>query len=551
LLPDEISQLLILLPVMKNNLPATQSRFIISLFLITSYLPLSGQAPNLVTTVSNSFGGSLSEEFFGGSLCSDGGYLLTGLTNSIDGDINLLGVYDTSEIFVVKCNAQGIKQWAKTFGGSDYDKARYGIEDASGDYLIVGFTHSSDGDITFTHGNSELFVLKLNSTGDKIWMKQYGGTNFESGRYISQLSDGNYLVAGYSASSNNDLPQGNGGHDGWLMKIDTSGTIIWSKSYGGSSADRIRCFVPTIDGGFLFAGSSQSNNFDCTGNHGGTDVWIGKVDSIGDLQWSTLVGGSDEDYAYHVTSLMNGNFLVTGFTSSNDGDITGLHGNTDGLIIEVDNSGNIIQIKCFGGVYADRLYRCQQTATGEIVTAGYSKSHNGDLLGINGSSSKAFWVMSLDSNLQMNWGYCTGGSGADLGVELIYDNNDGSIVLIGDSDSNDGNVLGNHGGFDFWIVKLSLSTGLSNIEVPAEPAIWFNSENAQLMIQSESSFPGKISIWSESGKLLWKSASKLFQNGLNEIPLPLYLTQMNRVLLVELTAGSRTISRKMPVFGID
>src|SRR5688572_5749623 len=256
------------------------------------------QAPNFVTGFSNSFGGSGFEDFFAGAPALDGGFLLTGLTNSLNGDIDSTLAYDTTNIFVVKCNSLGAKEWAKTFGGNQYDKARYIMQDADSNILVIGGTHSYDGDITYTHGNGELFILKLDQAGNTIWMKQYGGTGYEGGRMIQQLPSGDYLVTGYTTSHNFDVTVNRGLHDGWLMKMDQDGNIIWSQTYGGSGEDRMRSFIGTPDGGFIFFGSSSSNDFQVSGNNGSYDYWIGKVDSLGNLQWNQLYGGSLDELAY-------------------------------------------------------------------------------------------------------------------------------------------------------------------------------------------------------------------------------------------------------------
>ena len=132
--------------------------------------------------VSNSacFGGSQNEELFQASRTSDGGYLMTGLSDSQDGDINQANVYDTSNIFVVKCDSLGNKVWARTYGGNLYDKGRFGMEDSHGNYLITGTTLSNDGDVNASHLNAEVFVMKLTADGDVVWLRTYGGNGYES-----------------------------------------------------------------------------------------------------------------------------------------------------------------------------------------------------------------------------------------------------------------------------------------------------------------------------------------------------------------------------------
>ncbi len=524
--------------------------FITLLFIVWQILCTEafGQLPNYVTTVSNSFGGSGSEEFFGGSLCHDGGFFLTGLTNSTDGDINPISVYDTSDIFVVRCSPAGQKIWAKTFGGNDYDKARYGMQEADSNFLIIGSTHSIDGDITYTHGNTELFVLKLDLAGDLIWMKQFGGTGYESGRYIMQSSDMNYVAGGYSSSKNFDLPAYHKGfHDGWLFKIDTSGALLWSKSYGGTSVDRIRHFVETPQSDFLFVGSSQSDDFDCTGNHGMSDYWVGKTNSNGDLLWSRQFGGSLEDWPYHVTITNNGSYLITGYSYSNDGDLSGNYGGCDAWLLLLDSAGNFISQKNFGGSYDDRLYKTYQKPNGNFITAGFTQSTDFHLTGVHTHQSKSYWIMELDSNLQILWGISTGGTAADMGKELFYDNNTGSITVYGDSNSSNGNVLGNHGGFDFWLLKLELFTSLPGNEFHTSPEVYYMQQDGNLVIHSGQSFSADFRMYDMHGKMVSDLGRCFIEKGENKINSRLSGRLKSGCYVLKIQGNTFSHSVKLPV----
>lgn len=376
-------------------------------------------------------------------------------------------------------------------------------------------------------------------------MKQYGGTGYESGRYIHQLNDGNYMIAGYTASNNFDVPPGNGGHDGWLMKLDTSGTIIWSQTYGGTGADRIRHFVQTPDGGLLFSGSTTSNDMDCPGNHGGTDVWIGKTDSVGNLQWSHNFGGSLEDYSYHVADIGNNEYLVTGYSESSDGTLTNHYGDKDGWILKVDLAGNLLDQKNFGGSEADRLYKCHLTPQGNIVTAGFTQSNDYNLNGIYYGQSKAYWFMFLDVNLNVQFSYTTGGSGADLGKELVYDSASGSIVIMGDSNSNDGNVLNNHGNFDYWIVKLDLFTDTNEIPGSDDWHFVYQQGNENLLFSSPVDLNIELEITDMSGRNIYRNSQLKIKKGISTIPVP----ALNKLAsgIYSINAFSKNTSRRQKV----
>ena len=481
----------------------------------------ASQAPNFAVTLSNCFGGSEEEDYFAGSVGLDGSFLMSGFSNSIDGDIDSSLAYDTTNIFVVKCDPSGNKIWAKTFGGNDYDKARYIMQDADSNYLVVGVTHSSDGDIDTTHGDSELFVLKLDKDGNKIWMKMYGGTGYEGGRYIQQLPSGDYLVTGYSTSHNYDVPVNRGQHDAWLFKIDVNGNLIWSQTYGGSGDDRPRVSLPTPDGGYVFLGSSTSNDFQVSGNHGVEDFWIGKVDSVGNLEWNYSYGGTGEDWPYGMTATADGGFLLTGTTDSNDGDVTGYMGWTDGWVVKIDASGIMQWQKCYGGSLVDRLYRTFENSDGTLTTFGFSQSTDFDLTASNTGPSNNYWLARLDSVNNVAWSYCVGGAWGDFGIDLVIDTLNQSYTMMGESASSNGPVLNAHGNFDFWIVRVEIFTALPEIIPPGFTwnAFYDNSTDA-FIIQSGSGQKVHLEIMDVTGHLVYSDDMQV-RAGENRVPLNL------------------------------
>ncbi len=484
-----------------------------------SILRVKAQAPDFITAFSNSFGGSLNEDFFAGAPYSDGGYLMTGFSNSFNGDIDTLAAFDTTNIFVVKCNAFGVKEWAKTFGGNAYDKARYIMEDLEGNILVVGGTYSTDGDVDSSYGNGDLFVLKLDPAGTIIWFRNYGGTGYEGGRMIQQFPNGDYLIAGYTTSKNYDVDTTRGLHDGWLLKMNIDGDVIWSQTYGGSGEDRMRSFIETPDGGYMFFGSCSSNDFQLSGNHGGSDYWVGKVDSLGNHEWSKLYGGSLDELAYHIQPTSDGNYLLTGSTYSNDGDVTGFKGGTDGWLVKIDSTGNLISQNCYGGSLFDRLNRSYENSQGKIMTFGFAQSSDFDLAGSNVGPSQNFWLVQLDGNMTVDWSFCTGGTNSDLGEDMFFNAADSSFILMGDSKSVNGSVLNNHGDYDFWIVKLSQFTSINEMS-EQEFSGYFSADANALVILSHINTKTNLQITDASGKIIYEHKSIQLSVGENHFPLP-------------------------------
>jgi hypothetical protein len=183
------------------------------------------------------------------------------------------------------------------------------------------------------------------------------------------------------------------------VKLDASGNIQWQKCLGGSETDWAYSIQQTTDGGFVLAGFSFSNDGDVSGNHGGFDYWIAKLDAFGNIQWQKCLGGSYNDLATTIQQTTDGGFVVAGYTQSNDGDVSGNHYDNyvtdDYWIVKLDVSGNIQWQKCLGGSYTDRAYSIQQTADGGFVVAGFSLSYNGDVSGDHGQED--YWVVKLGS----------------------------------------------------------------------------------------------------------------------------------------------------------
>ncbi len=168
-----------------------------------------------------------------------------------------------------------------------------------------------------------------------MWEKSFGGTEIDEARAIIPSNDGNFIIVGDTRSSDTDVSSNNGAADLWMLKISSEGTLIWEKSFGGTSFDVARSITKTQDNGFLIAGSSRSLDGDVTTNQGQNDAWILKVDANGALEWQRTVGGSQIDFVYDAVQLSNGAVIAVGESSSTDGDILENKGFTDALIVKL------------------------------------------------------------------------------------------------------------------------------------------------------------------------------------------------------------------------
>ena len=187
----------------------------------------------------------------------------------------------------------------------------------------------------------DAWVVKLDASGHKLWDKKFGGTNAEAFHSIVSVNGG-YVAVGSTSSDDGDVVGKHPGlepsEDVWLVKIDETGNLIWQKCLGGSGTDQGEAIVKTSSGGYAIAGSTQSNDGDVSGNHGSSsDAWIVEVDGVGNKIWQRTFGGTGQfgDSFFDLIKNPGNEYVAAGGTNSNDGDITGNHGEEDAWVITI------------------------------------------------------------------------------------------------------------------------------------------------------------------------------------------------------------------------
>ena len=271
-------------------------------------------APNGDVQWQKKYGGSRNEYAFAMDLTPDGGYILAGSTESMDGDVT--GNHGYFDWWVTKVDAAGNLQWQKSLGGTQEDQAFAIKSTPDGNYIVAGITKSGDGDVTGYHGGMDAWIVKLNNTGNLVWQKCLGGTGGETARSIAMTSDGNYMIGASSSSNDGDVASAKGAEDFWFVKMNPSGNIIWQKTYGGSRNEELFDIKQTSDGGYVAVGTSESFDKDLNCNAGVRDMWIIKTAADGTLQWQKNMGGELQDEAYAVQPLNDGNYILCGMTCS-------------------------------------------------------------------------------------------------------------------------------------------------------------------------------------------------------------------------------------------
>ncbi len=397
----------------------------------------------------NNLGGSDYERIFSIVPSSDGGFAAVGESESSDGDVGMnQGSYD---YWVVKLDSSGVLQWEKNFGGSSFDRARSIFQNSDGGFTVAGYTHSSDGDVGGNKGNGDYWVVKLDSNGTMMWEQNLGGSGLDEQFSAARTLDGGIVLAGASTSSDGDVGGNHGNSDYWVVKLDSNGIIQWEGNFGGSDRDYARSIIKTTNGGFIVAGDSKSSDGDVGGNYGSGDYWVIKLDSNGALQWEENFGGSDGERAYSIVQTLGGGFSVVGRSNSSDGDVGGNNGGGDLWALKLNSNGTLQWEENYGGSNDDIPRSIIQTSDKGLAIGGYTGSSDGDVEVNKGVGD--FWAVKLDSNGGIQWEQTMGGSDYDYAHSMVQAQG-GGFVMGGETVSSDGDVGGNNGNGDYWIVKL-------------------------------------------------------------------------------------------------
>ncbi|AKA35073.1 hypothetical protein [Flagellimonas lutaonensis] len=405
------------------------------------------------------FGGSGEDTAQAVVKTSDGGYAILGYTNSTDGDImnKSLAVND---YWLLKLDADGNLLWSKTYGGSKDDRGQSVIETGDGGFAIVGYAMSDDGDGSNNEGFHDNWILRLDATGNILWEKSFGFSGHDHSYDVVQTADGGFFFAGFLdvTQSGGEGNFGKGGYltrhgvgEFWGTKLDAQGNLQWRRYFGGTNNDRAYGVVVAHDGGFVMAGASESDDFDITDPKGSYDFWVVKVDKNGTLVWQRSLGGSGIDIARDITKTADGGYMVVGHTFSVDADVSKNNGESDVWLVKLDDNGNMLWQKTFGGSEFDAAESISPTIDGGFLIAGNAKSNDGHLSENNGEND--LWLMKTDGNGNLVWQQTYGGSGLDYGFAAL-ENEDGSIVLVGETQSADIPEIRHKGATDLLVLKV-------------------------------------------------------------------------------------------------
>ncbi|MBP9882139.1 MAG: T9SS type A sorting domain-containing protein [Chitinophagales bacterium] len=414
----------------------------------------------------NTIGGTGYEFLYFAEQTTDGGYILGGYSISGISSDKAEESIGAEDYWVVKLNAAGDVEWENTIGGGNTDFLWTMDQTADGGFILGGRSISGGGvgDKSESKiGNDDYWVVKLNAAGVVEWENTIGGLGYDLLFTVSQTIDGGYIIGGTSDSNiSGDKTEARVGNtDIWVLKLNSSGSIVWQNDIGGLMNENIYSIEETQDGGFIIGGYSDSGiSGDKTeANIGFTDYWVVKLDSAGGVVWDNTIGGSSGDQLYSLQETDDGSYIVAGVSSSGiSGDKTEVSkGGSDYWIMKLSTSGSIIWQKTYGGLGSDLLYSnsITQTNDGGYIVGGYSISGNGGDKTEANNGSWDSWILKLDGAGNIEWQNTIGGPGSDY-IFTAQQTQDGGYILGGYSYSGIGGdkTEANIGDADYWVIKL-------------------------------------------------------------------------------------------------
>jgi len=357
--------------------------------------------------------------------------------------------------------------WQNCYGTSENDHV-FAIDSTENGYLLAIEIRTDGPGISNYHGSYDIWLIRIDFLGNIFWEKCYGGSSAESPIKLIKKNNNEFLIFGYSGSIDGDVQSGNNGYsDLWVVKINSTGDIIWENTYGCTGYDVPRDMILTPDGGFVMIDRIGIGGGDVTNFYGSGDVWMCKCDSLGNIEWEKTLGNQWLDSGMSMIINSEGNIVMIGAAAHYGGlvDCTADDGYGDVWLIEMNMAGNILWQRCYGGSYYELGYKIEEHDNGYIFIAS-SCSNDGDVTGHHGPAGNPpdgwpdYWIVKINNAGDIVWQKSYGGYDVD---EPIYISKilGGSIIAFGVTYSNDGDVNGNHsmpGGYDsdLWTLKLSM-----------------------------------------------------------------------------------------------
>ena len=391
-------------------------------------------------TFENVYGGDMDDQGWSVQQIPDGGYIIVGQTGYSFGG---------TDVYLIKTDGFGDTVWTKTFGSLNYDDIGTCVQNTSDQgYIITGYKVDQ-----LIPSSADLLLIKADSDGDQVWVKTFDYSVREYGHSVRQTSDGGYIIAGsINVRIMGGVPQDE--YDVFIIKTDSSGTELWTKTYQNLDQSHGYCLQQTSDGGYVIAGRTGSYT------DGISDMYLIKTDASGDVLWTKTYGGSGYDCAYSVQQNANGDYIIAGYTDS-----YASRGEYDISLIKTDSSGKMQWTRIYGGPYADYCTSMNLTSDEGCIISGHTKSF---VLG----NLDAYLIRTYSSGDTM-WTRTYGGSGDDR-ANFVQQTSDGGYIFAGSTDSKGA------GSTDVYVIKTNEYGMVTDIEKPSlqdKPASFHLAQN--------------------------------------------------------------------------
>lgn len=346
----------------------------------------------------------------------DDGFIFIGITN-----FDTFGRYDA---WLIKTDSRGEMQWNQNYGGLYSDRAHALVTTVDGGYAFAGSTNS------YGIGNADAWLVKVDSDGNVEWNQTYGGPLDDHCWSLVVADDGGYVLLCQTTS----FGSGDSDSDVWVIKVDSLGELEWNQTYGGNNFESVSSLIRTNDGGYAFSASTLSFGA------GSTDFWLVKLDSYGNVEWNQSYGGPGVEFANSIVETNDGGYAIAGSTSAL------VDGNADVWLVKVDSLGNMEWNKTYGGPIADYCESIITSDSGDITLACVTQVSRREDLPPFGDG--VFWLFTVDSlgNLGLNQTY---------GVSAHHSHT--SLVAVDDGFIFGGSSRDNAGYRDFWLAKIGES----------------------------------------------------------------------------------------------
>ena len=409
------------------------------------------------TLWTRTLGGTGNDEGYSVQQTIDGGYIIAGRTMSYGAG--------SSDVYLIKTNANGDSLWTRTFGGSSSDEGYSVQQTIDGGYIIAGRTMS------YGAGGSDVYLIRTDASGSEEWSQTFGGSSGDYGYSVQQTTDGGYIITGRTES------YGTGSSDVYLIKTDANGNESWTQTFGGSGYDRGYSVQQTTDGGYIVAGHTYSYGT------GSADVYLIKTDTNGNESWSQTFGEISYERGYSVQQTTDGGYIIAGYTYSYGA------GYSDVYLIKTDADGDTLWTQTFGGSSNDVGESIQQTTDGGYIVAGYTESY--------GAGDIDVYLIKTNASGSEEWTQTFGGSSADEGYS-IQQTQDGGYIIAGKTTSFGA------GGLDVYLIRLAGDGTTNDVTItltPAAPPIIIpeagGSFDFNIAIENVSSQAQTFDIWTQ------------------------------------------------------